>query len=177
VRPLLSALALVVLAVSVLTAAAQAPPASSRDQVGADAVVGTWQIVTVETVRPNGETHTKWLGTRPSGWIMYNSSGHMSVQLMRDPRPVFSVPGYRDASEREKAGAFDGYYAYFGTYEVDVTAGTVTHIVIGSLRPHEVGRKLTRQFKIEGDRLVLTTPLFNEEGEKRFNRLVWERVK
>jgi hypothetical protein len=79
--------------------------------------------------------------------------------------------------EREKAAALDGYYAYFGTYEMDIGAGTITHHVIGSLRPNEVGSKLTRQVRLERGRLTLTTPPFNQEGEQRFNRLVWERVK
>ena len=142
-----------------------------------EALLGTWQIVSVETVRPSGESLIEWMGARPSGWIIYNTSGHMSVQLMRDPRPQFTVPGYRNAPEREKAAALDGYYAYFGTYEMNIEAGTITHHVIGSLRPNEVGSKLTRQVRLEGGRLTLTTPPFNQEGEQRFNRLVWERVK
>jgi lipocalin-like protein len=142
-----------------------------------EALFGTWKIVSVETVRPNGESLIEWMGARPSGWIIYNDSGHMAVQLMRDPRPQFTVPGFRNAPEPEKAAAFDGYYAYFGTYEINIEAGTITHHVLGSLRPNEVGRKLTRQVKLEGGRLTLTTPLFDQEGEKRFNHLVWERVK
>jgi hypothetical protein len=141
------------------------------------AVVGTWQIVSVETVRPSGESLIQWMGLRPSGWIIYNDAGQMAVQLMRDPRPQFTVPGWRDASQSEKAAAFDGYYAYFGTYELDIQAGSITHRVLASLRPNEVGRRLTRQVKLEGGRLVLTTPPFEQEGEERFNRLVWERVK
>lgn len=142
-----------------------------------EALFGTWQIVSVETVRPNGDSLTEWMGQRPTGWIMYNDAGQMSVQLMRDPRPRFTVPGYRNAPMPEKAAALDGYYAYFGTYEVNVEAGTITHNVVGSLRPHEVGQKLTRQVTLERGRLTLTTPLFDQEGEKRFNRLIWERLK
>jgi len=172
------ALSVVLLQLSITMAAAQLPaPVVSSVALSKDALIGTWQIVTVETVSPSGEAHTKWLGVRPTGWIIYSSSAHMSVQLMRDPRPLFAMPGYRNATEREKAAALDGYYAYFGTFDVDLEARTVTHHVLGSLRPHEVGRKLTRQFRLEGDRLTLTTPQFDEEGEKRFNRLVWERVK
>jgi hypothetical protein len=155
----------------------QTPVTASAEPLVKEALWGTWQIVSVETVRANGEALTEWMGARPSGWIMYNAAGQMSVQLMRDPRPQFTVPDLRNTPQPEKAAAFDGYYAYFGTYDVDVEAGTITHHVLGSLRPNEVGRKYTRRGTLEEDRLTLTTRPFDQEGEKRFNRLVWKRLK
>lgn len=172
-----NAFGLLAVAICVSSGAAQASTSSSKASLNADAVDGTWRIVTVETVRSMGGTHAKWLGVRPDGWIMYNTAGHMSVQLMRDPRPTLAKAGCRDASGQGKASAFDGYCADFGTYDLDMNPGTIAHHVTGRLRPHEVGRQLTRQFELAEVRLVLTTPLFDEEGEKRFDRLVWERAK
>lgn len=53
----------------------------------------------------------------------------------------------------------------------------MTHFVEGSLQPNEVGLTYERQFKFEGDRLRLIATPFTFNGERRFNRLVWQRVK
>ena len=60
---------------------------------------------------------------------------------------------------------------------MDAGAKTDTHTVLASLRPHEVDLKYLRRFEPAGDRLTLTSHTFQEAGEPRFNRLVWERVK
>ena len=56
------------------------------------------------------------------------------------------------ASYRE---AFLAYAAYFGTYTVDATKGTVTHHVEGSLIADYTGTDQVRPFRIEGDRLII----------------------
>ena len=144
---------------------------------GSPSIVGTWRVVSVETIRPNGEALTEWLGKRPTGTIVYLPSGYMAVQIMRDPRPLMAGAGYDAATPAEKVSAIDAYYAYYGTYEVDAQSGTVIHNVQASLRPSEVGRRLQRRFELVGDRLTLNTPPSDRSGESRFNRLVWERIK
>lgn len=140
-------------------------------------LAGTWRVVSVETIRPNGEALTDWLGKRPTGTIVYLPSGYMAVQIMKDPRPLIGGTGYRAATPEEKVAALDGYYAYYGTYELNMTSRTVVHKIEASLRPNEVGIRYERHFEISGDHLTLTTPPFTESGEQRFNRLVWERIK
>jgi hypothetical protein len=101
----------------------------------------------------------------------------MAVQIMRDPRPLIAGGGYNSATTEEKVAAIDGYYAYYGTYEVNVASRTVVHHLEGSLRPNEVGIRYERRFELAGDRLTLTTTPFTQVGEQRFNRLIWERVR
>lgn len=47
------------------------------------------------------------------------------------------------------------YVAYFGTYTVDATKGTVTHHVEGSLRPDYTGTDQVRPFRVDGDQLII----------------------
>lgn len=101
----------------------------------------------------------------------------MSVQIMRDPRPTFDSNDNAKATPEEKARAYDGYYAYYGTYQVNEAESTVMHHVQSSLRPTEVGIDYQRYFKLSGDRIVLTTTRYQEAGEQRTNRPTWERVK
>jgi hypothetical protein len=127
------------------------------------------------------------MGPNPSGTLIYDRAGHMSVQIMHDPRatwrvtdapPVRSPDEYvQDASAADKAAAFDGYYAYYGSYEVSEKDLVVRHHVEGSLWPPEVGVTYERHFEFFGDRLSLTTTPFKVKGEQFYNRLVFVRVK
>ncbi len=125
-------------------------------------ITGTYRLVTLEAIRPNGEVTTGWLGAKPTGLIVYDSSGYMSVQIMKDP---------------QEASVQNDYYAYFGTYEIDEKTETVIHHVEGSLHPDEVGVSYIQAFTLLEDRLILTTAKHPVEGEERRNRLVLTRVK
>ena len=135
-------------------------------------VVGTWRLISIEATRPNGEVAHDW-GQNPTGLIIYDSSGRMAVQFMRDPPPSSA---FNPLTIEEKNAAFEGYYAYFGTYEFNEKDGTVTHHIQSSMRPYEVGTDYKRFYKLGGNRLTLFTPPMLREGEQRVYRLVWERA-
>ena len=147
-------------------------------------LVGVWDLVSYEDHRPSGEV-LKWWGQHPSGVLTYSPSGRMAVQFMRDPRPTFAAgrvwgPDNQKllpaASAPEIRDAFAGYYAYFGTYQVDARAQTVTHHISGSLRSHEVGADYVRPFKLSGNQLVLRYPVTADDGETRIRIVVWRRA-
>jgi hypothetical protein len=116
----------------------------------------------------------------------------MSVQTMRDPRPMFADRQSATATSEELKKAYFGYYAYWATYTIDEAENTVEHNIQSSLIPEEVGRKYRRTFRFDGWRLVLTTPVFKagllsvpheyleaaqvRDDEALFNRLTWERI-
>ena len=104
-------------------------------------VKGAWRLISVESVLlPSNQIVYVWMGKNPLGLIIYDQSGFMSVQFMRDPRPLFSSGSgtHRDASPEEVKIAYSGYYAYFGTYEINESEGAIVHNVKASLQPHEV---------------------------------------
>jgi len=148
---------------------AQRPP----ENAGAAAqLIGRWNLVSLEAVRPNGEVVLEW-GAKPTGYLSYGADGFVSVQLVRDPRAATKS---RELSSEERKEAFDTYYAYYGTFEVNEKEGFVTHHIKGSLRPYELGTSLKRFFKLSGGRLDLSTaPQQLETGEQRVYRLTWER--
>ena len=148
---------------------------ASREQL-----VGAWRLVSVETIRPNGEVIYPFYGKHPQGLIVYDRSGWMSVQLVSDPMPTLPKGDSRDtfaaAPLAEKAAAADGYYAYFGTWTVDPAASTVTHHLKHSLYPGERGADFVRHFTMSADRLTLVAKV-QEMGEEHQRKLVWERAK
>jgi hypothetical protein len=50
----------------------------------AQRLVGTWRIVRFIDTDPNGKV-TYPFGERPRGYIVYDATGHLSVQIMRMP--------------------------------------------------------------------------------------------
>src|SRR5215469_5869658 len=65
--------------------------ASSSEQgniAQADRLIGTWRLVRVETIRPNGDVIYPFYGEHPEGLLIYDRSGWMSVQIVSDPKPT-----------------------------------------------------------------------------------------
>lgn len=135
-------------------------------------ILGAWRLLSIEDRRSNGEI-VYWMGPKPRGLIIYDASGYMSVQFMRDPRPVFTR-AYSQATPEEVRNAYQGYFAYFGTYKVDTENRRITHHLHGSLRPDEVGIDYDRYFNIEGDRLILTMAVPGKDPG-RSRTLTWAR--
>ncbi len=148
-------------------------------QVGAESnsekLIGTWKLISLESVLSNGEVSYAWMGKKPLGQTIYDKTGHMSVQLMRDPRPSFA-PGPQKATPEEIKAAYQGFYSYFAAYEVNENEGTIINRIIGSLWPQEVGQDKKLFFKFSENRLIITTPPIKRPGRQWFNRMTYERA-
>ena len=82
----------------------------------------------------------------------------------------------RSCTERTvEGGAFDTYYAYFGTWDLDEATSVVVHHVKSSLIPAETGLNYSQKVTLEGGRLIFTTRNGNK-GEEAVRRKVWERI-
>ena len=79
------------------------------------------------------------------------------------------------AADDEVRKAYRGYYAYFGTYEIDGSRRVVTHHVTSSLRPHEIGLSYERPYEVTEERLVLRYPVPGDGGGTNTRVLVWRR--
>ena len=136
-------------------------------------IVGTWELMSRTVRRADGSTIVDpVLGEKPTGRLIYDASGAMSLQMMRTGRKdAISTP----ASPKDKPNprVILGYDSYFGRYTVDEKAGTVTHHVQGSLFPEDLGSDWVRPFTLNGD--TLTLRLTGEDGLTR--TLVFQRMR
>ena len=128
----------------------------SRAADSATSLVGTWKVerITDTDVATGKVVHP--YGEHPKGYIVYDPTGHLHVQVMRTPatRPFVSGDDAK-GTDAEVRAAYDGYVAYFGTYEVDTDKGMVIHSVEGSLMPSYTGTDQPRPFRIKGDVLTI----------------------
>jgi len=143
--------------------------------------VGSWRLISIEG-HPPGRTN---VFDRPTGLLMYDPSGRMSVQIVvkADRKPFAPLTkGLLTATTEEKAAAFESYAAYFGTFTIDAHAGTVTHHLEDNLVPGRQGTDNVRWFEFQGDNCLYLIPIEDGLGgvlarKDASFKLLWERLK
>jgi hypothetical protein len=142
-----------------------------------EALPGTWLLQSRIDVTAAGERHPDpLLGEDPVALLIYDRSGHFAVQFMkRDRSSPAQAPSARVAvSNNTQSQA--GYDAYFGTYSVDDTNGTVTQQLMGSLSAGNVGMVLTRKMEVRGSKLMIQLSTSATDGTPVTRTLTWKRL-
>ncbi len=134
------------------TLSSRPPEGSVRQQL-----IGAWRLVSDEETVDGKLTQLD-----QTGILTYTSDGHMSVQIMdKDPGTV--------RSSNPVVYSANGYEGYFGTFEVNESAHSVTHHVEGALVRSLIGKNLTRVYTFSGKQLILRSSRPDENW-----RIVWE---
>ncbi len=139
--------------------------------------VGTWRLISCNAHRRNGQILPIY-GPDPEGRLFYDAAGNMSVHIMQAGRPPFKEQHKFRASAEEMRLAYQGYEAYFSTYEIDAGNSTIHHRVLGGLFPNWTGSVQTRYYRFDGpSRLILSTePLEGAPRKHTVVVLTWERL-
>jgi hypothetical protein len=132
-----------------------------------ESFIGAWRLVAFEEEKPDGEVVYPY-GKDAVGLLIYDSSGRMSVQIMRRDRAPLSSPIWNSLPAEEIKHAIEGFTAFFGTYEVEEANRIVIHRVEGHVLPESVGKELRREFAFSGDVLTLKP--------SPHRRVIWQRV-
>jgi hypothetical protein len=134
--------------------------------------VGSWKLISIEGQNRASDSHSV-------GMLTYDSTGHMSVHIVRGDRPAFPN-GRAKATDREKAAAFESYTAYYGTYTFEPENGIVVHHLEGSLSPGQIGQDNIRYFELQGNRLTLSVANDGKGGrlarKDTTAHLTWEKI-
>ena len=133
------AVTLVVAMAFSIFAHAQAAKKTSSSGGAKEKLIGAWHLVHIDAPGPDGKSVPV---PQPKGMLIYTRDGHMAVQLMYP----------ESANSLSNEYVLNGYEASFGSYDVDETAGTVTHHVQGSnTRGLLIGKDLPRKFQFTAD--------------------------
>ena len=137
-------------------------PSSKVPQKG---VIGTWNLISAEDKDP---TTGKWqkytFGNPPSGYFIYDDTGHASIQIMTTPPVQIATPD--SPTPDEALEIFNNYIAYYGTYTVDESNITVQ--VEGAWDPSQVGTAQVRPYELRGDELIIGDQTTYKRVLKRF---------
>ena len=140
-------------------------------------LAGTWKLIS-RTVRTGDGTLVQdaGLGATPTGYLIYDLSGHVVAQIMRADRSEVTDCVTSGIAPSNNSQSVNGYDAYFGTYTVDRTNHTVTHHLDGAIATADLGKNLVRQFELSGDRLNIVVRTGSGDGTQ-VRTLTWERVR
>lgn len=115
-------------------------------------VIGTWRLISAEDKDPNtGKWVPYTFGNPPSGYFIYDATGHASVQIMTTPPQTIATPD--SPTPDEALAIFNAYIAYYGSYTVD--SANITVQVEGALDPSQVGTAQARPYEVSGDTLII----------------------
>lgn len=140
-------------------------------------LIGAWRLVSVQGNSPVRKVDYD----HPTGFIVYDRSGWMSVQIaIHGERKPFAK-GYSNGTVEEKAESFDTYFAYYGTYGVDAGAETVTHHIVDYTYPGMRGHDNVRWFELQGNNRLVLIPVEDGKGGRIARKdatykLTWERI-
>ncbi|HMK81309.1 MAG TPA: lipocalin-like domain-containing protein [Xanthobacteraceae bacterium] len=145
----------------------------SADDKARARLIGTWTLVAaVREEVPSGQS-THFLGAQPRGYLTYSPEGRMLALITHADR---KAPAAARASAAEAEALFRSMVSYGGTFTV--AGDVVTHHVDISWNQSFTGGDQRRQFVLDGDRLILSTPQSPDpvDGKPSVRRMTWQRV-
>jgi len=120
----------------------------------AAAILGVWKLKSRQDVDAAGQIHPDpFLGADPLGIICF-AAGQFAAQFMKRDRSL-QVNQTQRAQAKNNTAGINGYDAYFGTYTVDQTAGTLTTHLEGSISPDNIGSTYVRDARVTNNELVI----------------------
>jgi Lipocalin-like domain len=138
-----------------------------------DRLLGTWTLVSALREEIPSGAKTDMFGQNPHGFINYGSDGRMIALITRRDR---TAAANDRATPAEAEALFRSMLSYAGTFTVE--DGVVTHHVDISWNQSFTGGVQKRHFKLEGDRLILSTPQSHDpiDGKMSVRHMTWQRV-
>src|SRR6266699_7310367 len=95
-----------------------AVPAGDAAAQGARSLVGTWTMVSSDTIDASGK-RTPTFGPSPRGSLIFASNGRYSVNIARASLPKFASDNRAKGTAEENQAIVAGSIAHFGKYTVD----------------------------------------------------------
>ena len=135
-------------------------------------LVGTWKLESWEIKSTDAVVYP--FGQDAIGYIMYTQDGYMSTSVMTADRSQFTSGDIFGGNLEEKALATQTHISYCGTY--DIQKDKVIHHVKVSSFPNWTGSDQERTYELDGDRLLLSSPVLLTKDEHQTVLFVWERV-
>ena len=163
-RPALAA-ASMLLILAFVTVAGDAAAQSGKS------FVGTWTIVSTDTVDESGK-RTPTFGPNPRGLLIFTADGRYSLILARTTLPKFASNNRTKGTPDENQTIAAGSLAHFGKYISDDKKFAFQ--VEASTFPNWDGTTQERPYTLTGEELRYSTAAASAGGRAE---LIWRRVK
>ena len=144
-------------------------------------LLGTWKLISITAIFPDGNIDNETFGANPIGYITYTIEGKMMVIFSKGDRTLLSgnsasplTAAIHKVPIEERAEAFSTFNSYAGSYTLDGNK-VIHHVEIASI-PNRIGKSLTRTFVLNGNRVTLKTPPSKSDDTPKIFELTWERI-
>jgi hypothetical protein len=139
-------------------------------------LVGTWQLVLVDNVLPDG-SRVHLYGPNPQGTLMFDGTGHYSLQIMSAGRPKFAANDKSKGTAEEYRAAVQGSNCHYGTYRLSEADGSIALHVEGATFANWEGTELGWPFTVSGDEVKMTVPHPTTGGPGAVGEILWKRLR
>lgn len=143
-------------------------------QSAKDQFVGTWRLVSIRYVRPDGVAIEPF-GPNAEGMLIFDGA-RFATQVMAADLPKFVSNNRMVGTPQEYEAISHGVVAYFGTYTVGDANRVVTLHIERSSFPNWVGTDQQRKFEFSGDELRYTAAS-STANPAESAQLVWKRAR
>lgn len=168
-RSILSISAMTALGLALLPGSALAQQKSLKEQL-----VGTWTLVSLDTVLPDGKKQQLY-GANPKGIVIFDASGRFAQMQVPANRQQFKTSQRLEITAEEATTVMRGSFAEFGTWSVSEADKTIIQRIEASLIPNVDGTESKRIISsLTADELIWTTPGRANGGK---NESVYRRAK
>ena len=143
-------------------------------QSAADQFKGTWTLVSIRYVSPNG-TSIEPFGPNAKGMLVFDGT-RFATQVMAANLPKFASNNRMVGTLKEYEAISHGVVAYFGTYTVKEADHILTLHIERSSFPNWEGLDQLRKFEFAGDELRYTAAS-STANPAESAQLVWQRAR
>jgi hypothetical protein len=153
-------------AVAVLLVLHEGRIAAQQNKAAGTPLVGTWTLVSVDNVSPDGRRVPRH-GTHPAGLLIFDEQGRYSLIILTEGTPD------------EYKAALEGNNADFGRYTVDEMDQSITFFMDHASHKELDGTAHKRYFTLKGGQLRYTTSRVPTDGKAGdvYGEVVLERAK
>jgi hypothetical protein len=120
-------------------------------------LVGVWKLTAADKILPDG-TRASDYGAEPHGMAIFTADGLVMIDVFRDKRGKFAANDRAKGTPDEYREAQLNTSCSFGTYSVDVAAGTFTIRIDRSTYPNYDGTTQVRSFELKGNEVSWKVP-------------------
>ena len=167
-RHILSLSMITALGLALLPGRALAQQKSLKEQL-----VGTWTLVSVVNIRPDG-TKFDPTGGKALGLMMYDGNSNFSFLNIRSDIPKLASNNRQKGTTDEYKAVAEGVLSYFGRYSIDEAGKFLIQHVVSSSFPNFNGADRKWSITLSGEELTLASQAAAAGGS---NELKWKRVK
>jgi hypothetical protein len=167
-RHILSLSVITALGLALLPGSALAQQKSLKEQL-----VGTWTLVSVVNIRPDGTKFDPTDG-KALGLMMYDDNSNFSFLNIRSDIPKLASNNRQKGTTDEYKAVAEGVLSYFGRYSIDEAGKFLMQHVVSSSFPNFNGADRKWSIAFSGEELTLASQAAATGGS---NELKWKRVK